>query len=104
MMRRMFSRSLYVGTMTSARSCAGSDDTSAVEQDAGAERQYREHDGHERHGLSLRIRGIVEVEADPRRPSGERNAEERVIGADGGNRRPTVDADRPAGKIVLGHH
>src|SRR6476620_10017546 len=103
MIRRMFSRSLYVGTMTSARSRAGSDDTSAVDEDASAERQEREQHRHDRHGLSLRIRGIVEVEADPGCSRGKRNAEEGVVGADGGARRPAVDAHRPARKIILGH-
>src|SRR5690349_14118121 len=103
MIRRMFSRSLYVGTMTSARSRAGSDDTSAVDDDTGAQREEREHDGDQRHELSLLVCGIVEVEADPLSPGRQRNTEERVIGADGRNRRPAIDARGPPGKIVLRH-
>src|SRR5688500_17034779 len=98
----MFSRSLYVGTMTSARSRAASDDTSAVEQKSGAQGQQREQDGHHRHHLPCGIDGIVEVQADPSGSGRQRDAEERVIRANRRDGWASIDADRPPGKVVLG--
>src|SRR5437764_5234602 len=75
--RRMFSRSLYVGTMTSARSRAGSGDTPTPLGERARQRgQHREQDREGGHELPLLVGGIVEVEEHLRRARGKWSAKE----------------------------
>src|SRR5215207_8572640 len=94
---RMFSRSLYVGTMTSARS----DTRSALRKKPHEPPERREAQRYQGDGLSRVVRRAVEIELDRLCTGGQLHADERVIrAADFG--RLSVHRRVPPGIVVLG--
>src|SRR5687768_10510620 len=96
MRRPTFSRSLYVGTMTSARSAT----PSPIRQQA-SQRQEHSHSGGEEGHDRARTKALVrEAQLDRPCPGAERDADEGEIGA-GDGRGPSVHGGPPTRVVVL---
>src|SRR5258706_15241382 len=94
--RAMLKRSLYVGTMTSARSGK----SSPVAQDSGAQHQESERDRNPGDHLPLLVRGAGETELDGARTCGQLDAYHRIV-CPADSRRLSIHGCDPARVVVL---
>src|SRR5688572_9462568 len=97
--RSTFSRSLYVGTMTSARS----DTSSPLQYDARDDHRGRDDEPQKRQHLSPGERRVRKPQVDRPRARGQWNADEAVLRTPDG-RSLAVDHRAPAWIEVLADH
>src|SRR5258706_5482049 len=94
--RAMLKRSLYVGTMTSARSGK----SSPVAQDSCAQHQESEGDRNPRDHFSLLVRRTGEIELDAARTRGQLDADHCVV-RPADSRRLSVHGCDPPRIVIL---